>query len=546
MFRLTNQASSVARGLCRVVVCASAMAGALPALADVQCHPDLAAARSAASDSHKPVLLIFTASWSPESTRFVEHTLASPEAGALIAACFEPVLVDVDAAADLTKRLQISHVPSGCVLGADDAPMATFECPEPPAAFVAAAARAAQTAAAFTTTAAGGDPGRATGTLAATTRPAADLAAAGGFAAAAGDGGPLSPDGDAAARKSAGRGSISLVTAKVRQLSDFATGSPTAAAATTIAMAEAHPPAAGPAPAAMGTPSEQPATNRFVSASVADEPRLPNTPPAWPAEAPATSSAFTNAAPAPASQPSIEPAATATPWISSYAPATAPPATAAASSDAAATATDQPAKSAATSTWSSFVEAFQKPFTIFSPSKPKAAEPPTMPPARPASPFAALAAAPTVQPQSQPQAQPLQNEPETPPVPDRHGSMPLGLEGYCPVTLAERGVWTEGRAQWGVRHRGRTYLFAGPEQQQAFLATPDRFAPALSGDDPVVAVEQGKSTPGRRAYGVTYQSRMYLFASPESRTAFSGNPERYTASVTLAERPAPTDGTRRY
>jgi YHS domain-containing protein len=124
--------------------------------------------------------------------------------------------------------------------------------------------------------------------------------------------------------------------------------------------------------------------------------------------------------------------------------------------------------------------------------------------------------------------------------------MPLGLEGYCPVTLAERGVWTEGRAQWGVRHRGRTYLFAGPEQQQAFLATPDRCAPALSGDDPVVAVEQGKSTPGRRAYGVTYQSRMYLFASPESRTAFSGNPERYTASVTLAERPAPTDGTRRY
>jgi YHS domain-containing protein len=124
--------------------------------------------------------------------------------------------------------------------------------------------------------------------------------------------------------------------------------------------------------------------------------------------------------------------------------------------------------------------------------------------------------------------------------------MPLGLEGYCPVTLAERGVWTEGRAQWGARHRGRTYLFAGPEQQQAFLASPDRYSPALSGDDPVAVVEHGKSTPGRRAYGVTYQSRMYLFSSPETRAQCAANPERYTATTILAERPAPVDATRRY
>lgn len=119
--------------------------------------------------------------------------------------------------------------------------------------------------------------------------------------------------------------------------------------------------------------------------------------------------------------------------------------------------------------------------------------------------------------------------------PEAHGSMPLGLEGYCPVTVAERGVWTEGRPQWGARHRGRTYLFAGPEQQQAFLADPDRYAPALSGDDPVLALESGKSTPGQRCYGVTYQSRMYLFATPETRTAFSSNPSRYTGRVAIAE-----------
>jgi len=122
-------------------------------------------------------------------------------------------------------------------------------------------------------------------------------------------------------------------------------------------------------------------------------------------------------------------------------------------------------------------------------------------------------------------------------VTDSVGSLPLGLEGYCPVTLIDRGQWTEGRPQWGARHRGRTYLFAGVEQQQAFLASPDRYAPTLSGDDPVVAFDTGKQTPGLRRYGVTYQQRIYLFSSPETRNAFAANPQRYTERVIVAERP---------
>ena len=55
-----------------------------------------------------------------------------------------------------------------------------------------------------------------------------------------------------------------------------------------------------------------------------------------------------------------------------------------------------------------------------------------MPPARPTSPLAA--------------ATPVA-EAHPPIAPDRYGSMPLGLEGYCPVTLADRGVWTEGQVE---------------------------------------------------------------------------------------------------
>jgi YHS domain-containing protein len=178
--------------------------------------------------------------------------------------------------------------------------------------------------------------------------------------------------------------------------------------------------------------------------------------------------------------------------------------------------------------------ALQKPFSIFS-SKPSAPTPPaappvTAPPAQPAAPTAAVVAAPPAAAQT-----------------DSVASMPLGLEGYCPVTLAQKSIWTEGRAQWGVQHRGRTYLFAGAEQQAAFLAEPDRYAPALSGDDPVLVFEAGKSSPGRRAYGVTFQSRVYLFSSAETRAAFTANPERYVARVEVAERRAPAAaGTRTF
>jgi YHS domain-containing protein len=239
---------------------------------------------------------------------------------------------------------------------------------------------------------------------------------------------------------------------------------------------------------------------------------------AWPAERPAAALA-TDAASSLA-RPAIEPAPTA-PWLAGQPQA---------SATAAASATPYPSASPTTplaavppaaeapaakpaSPQSSFVETLQKPFTFW-----RSTPPATAPPAAEPAPVTA--------------ARPLEMDP--------YGSMPLGLEGYCPVTVLEKGTWAEGRPQWGARHRGRTYLFAGQSEQQNFLANPDRYAPALSGDDPVLAFESGTSTPGQRRFGVTYQSRMYLFASPETRAAFTADPARYSGRVALAEQPAST------
>jgi len=313
------------------------------------------------------------------------------------------------------------------------------------------------------------------------------------------------------------------VAAMPREQSDFSRSAAAIVPAASMAPTPASvaPPPVAPAPA----PAPAPATfanaaNAEPDTTVAAEPSLPPAPPAWQAES-AKPSAYATATPptSDAQRTLLEPAPTtgAAPWLNGAAPQTAsataaPQPATAASARSAAPAEPKPEKKSATD---SFFAALKKPFTMF--SKPKGAADPQATAAtdRPGSAVAATA-------------------------PDPHGSMPLGLEGYCAVSLAEKGQWVEGRAQWGARHRGRTYLFAGPEQQQAFLANPDRYAPALSGDDPVLACDTGKQIAGQRRYGVTYQARTYLFSSPETRTAFAANPQRYTTRIKLAEAVPPT------
>jgi protein disulfide-isomerase len=126
---------------------------------------------------------------------------------------------------------------------------------------------------------------------------------------------------------------------------------------------------------------------------------------------------------------------------------------------------------------------------------------------------------------------------------------PIGMEGYCVVSLhtynqklAEAqaaGVspdptlkgWIKGNKKFGAIHRGRLYLFANPEAQKTFLADPDRYAPALSGYDPVVFNETQKLVDGKRAIGLTYNNQVYVFASEESLRKFEASPKPYAETV---------------
>ncbi|HEV2969301.1 MAG TPA: thioredoxin family protein [Pirellulales bacterium] len=122
---------------------------------------------------------------------------------------------------------------------------------------------------------------------------------------------------------------------------------------------------------------------------------------------------------------------------------------------------------------------------------------------------------------------------------------PLGLDGFCPVTLVERSrtapqdprCWMRGDPKWGAVHRGITYLFLGPGEQKRFLQEPDRFAPALSGNDAVLAFSKGQLIAGHREFGIFFESRIYLFANMETLEKFQQNPRHFADEVRQAENP---------
>jgi len=104
---------------------------------------------------------------------------------------------------------------------------------------------------------------------------------------------------------------------------------------------------------------------------------------------------------------------------------------------------------------------------------------------------------------------------------------PLSIDGFCPVTLLESTRWQKGSVNWGAVHRGRTYLFISPEAQRQFLADPDRYAPVLSGCDPVIFAETNQLISGSHSIGLLMGGKTFFFASEESLARFELAPHVY-------------------
>jgi len=274
-----------------------------------------------------------------------------------------------------------------------------------------------------------------------------------------------------------------------------------------------------------GAPAVYQPSNAFAApptapanTNVAGAPALPGAPslPAAGAAAPPTAAYVDNqwaASGAPAAAAAAPPAEQPASYLAPYGGAFQPPA--GTSPQAPASAVAKPSSGDATAS-----PALGVPINTASavpPAAQAAIGPPTVPPA-PADPTAAATLGPPTQ-------------VETPPAAAAAPATAVGLDGYCPVTLVEQEKWVKGDRKWGARHRGRLYLFVSPAAQQRFLDSFEKYAPALSGYDPVKYSDQGALVEGKRAHGVFYRSQIYLFADEAGLQQFWADPERYAATV---------------
>jgi YHS domain-containing protein/thiol-disulfide isomerase/thioredoxin len=447
------------------------------AVSGVAWHESYEAATVACRSSQRPVLLVFTADWCEACQHLDSRLWANPEAAALVTACYEPVLVNVDANPQLARRMGVTHIPSACVVDANEQLLTTFDLPPTAATFVAQAARALHQSGA-------------TSPSAITTPPAR-------FPNESWHQGQQVQE---TARSSAEGTDVPFAGDRTPASSTAVAGTTSAAPAVGSRYAEQNASGFGgygqptPPPSASAQPAS--ATPPWLANSTtATAPQgVENTP--YPApQQPLSGARQAGYSPYPQTPPAGSTAAIGTGPADTF--SAVPPA--APAIDSSATVTDRSDAEQQEKADKGWLSTLQKPFSFMMP-KPDEEE-----------------------------------RPLTTSAPATASPHPVGLDGYCPVTLAEQATWSEGRAQWGVQHRGRTYLFAGANEQQRFLTNPDRYAPALSGDDPVLAFEAGDQIPGQRRYGVTYQGRIYLFSSLDTRSRFAANPQAYASRVRMAE-----------
>ncbi|MEO1994867.1 MAG: thioredoxin family protein, partial [Planctomycetaceae bacterium] len=104
----------------------------------------------------------------------------------------------------------------------------------------------------------------------------------------------------------------------------------------------------------------------------------------------------------------------------------------------------------------------------------------------------------------------------------------IGLDSYSPVSLWKWRRWRKGTAEFQVEFQQVTYYLVNEEERRLFQSDPRKFAPRLTGCDPVIMTETDQAIAGNTQFGAFFDSGLYLFASRASREQFKKSPLRYT------------------
>ena len=132
------------------------------------------------------------------------------------------------------------------------------------------------------------------------------------------------------------------------------------------------------------------------------------------------------------------------------------------------------------------------------------------------------------------QAMPLAKAEDTVDKPQEHEPKPipegkLAMEGYCPVSIREEGVWVRGSLSYPVEIGEKIYLLAGEAQQEKFQKKPEQYAPILNGDCIVTFADSKKRIAGSVFYSKRSEdnTQLFLFLGAEEKRLFEADPQKY-------------------
>lgn len=111
---------------------------------------------------------------------------------------------------------------------------------------------------------------------------------------------------------------------------------------------------------------------------------------------------------------------------------------------------------------------------------------------------------------------------------DRHTG--LALYGFDPVAYFTDAKPVPGRADLEYRYAGAVWRFRNEGNRAAFVAHPETYLPRFGGHDPI-GIARGVATPGHPQLWLRVADRLFLFHSPESRSAFVADSATATAAA---------------
>ncbi|QDU37101.1 YHS domain protein [Maioricimonas rarisocia] len=99
-----------------------------------------------------------------------------------------------------------------------------------------------------------------------------------------------------------------------------------------------------------------------------------------------------------------------------------------------------------------------------------------------------------------------------------------GLKGFCPVMLRDHRELVDAREPYRAHYKGHEYLLSSAEAVASFQVMPAAYAPALGGNDVIHYAHTGEYLAGSLDHAVWYKGRLYMFASAETQEAFAAAP----------------------